>query len=272
MIRPSLPFPVADQHCDVLENRPVNRRYKHLVLRASRPAVEAQPGQFFHLLCDAAGVAPFLRRPMSVFRANAGAGTVEFLYRVKGSGTLALAELRRGEALSIMGPLGTGFRLDPAWGRILILARGVGLATLAPIADWAKANGTRVTAILSARSPDELMDREFAGESGASVMPVFDSDGSSEVGRVERLLGGLLHDGAADALFTCGSNRLLLLAQRLARAFGLPGQVALEQQMGCGLGMCLSCVCAVEVDGRIVHKRVCTDGPVFDLLHVSSWQ
>jgi dihydroorotate dehydrogenase electron transfer subunit len=272
MIRPSLLFQIADQCCEVLENRPVNWRYKRLVLRASSPAIEAKPGQFFHILCNAPGAAPFLRRPMSVFRANPGAGTVEFLYRVKGTGTLALAELRRGEALSIVGPLGTGFRLDRSWRRILILARGVGLATLAPIADWAKANGTRATAILSARSPDELMDREFAGDSRAGVMPVFDSDGSSEVGRVESLARCLVRDGAADALFTCGSNRLLLLAQRLARDFGLPGQVALEQQMGCGLGMCLSCVCPIEVDGRIVHKRVCTEGPVFDLLHVSSWQ
>ena len=79
------------------------------------------------------------------------------------------------------------------------------------------------------------------------------------------LLRGLIAQGRCDAFFTCGSSRLLRVQQRLAREFGLPGSVAMEQQMACGLGMCFCCVRDFNVDGEIVHKRVCWDGPVFDI-------
>jgi dihydroorotate dehydrogenase electron transfer subunit len=54
--------------------------------------------------------------------------------------------------------------------------------------------------------------------------------------------------------------------QRLAREFGLFGQVAMEQQMACGLGLCYCCVRDFHVGGEIVHRRVCWDGPVFDMM------
>lgn len=263
--------PIADQDCEVLTNDWVNRRYKRLVLRADRPATGAQPGQFFHILCGAPGAEPFLRRPMSVFQASPARGVVEFLYHVKGRGTRALAELAPAARVSIVGPLGVGFDLDPAWRRILILARGVGLATLAPIADWARHSGVETVAVLSARAPSDLMAEEFARDSGARIQPVFDSDGSSDVANVEAVLRTMIEADRPDAVFTCGSNRLLVLLQRLARRYGLEGQVALEQQMGCGLGMCFCCVRALKVDGEIVHRRVCTEGPVFDLAQALSW-
>lgn len=263
--------PIADLDCEVLGNDWVNRRYKRLVLRADRPATDAKPGQFFHILCAAAGAEPFLRRPMSVFQASPGRGLVEFLYHVKGSGTRALAELVPGARVSIVGPLGVGFHLEPAWRRVLILARGVGLATLAPVADWGRENGVATVAVLSARTPADLLAEEFARDSGAQIHPVFDSDGSSDVTNVEALLRTMIEANRPDAVFTCGSNRLLVLLQRLARDYGIEGQVALEQQMGCGLGMCFCCVRALKVDGEIVHQRVCTEGPVFDLAQALSW-
>jgi dihydroorotate dehydrogenase electron transfer subunit len=208
---------------------------------------------------------------MSLFRVDPATGIVEFLYHVVGRGTRALAVLAPGDRLSIVGPLGTGFRLDPAWRRILVLARGVGLATLAPLADWAAANRVDVTAVLSARRADDLMAREFAGTSGARILPVFDDDGSSAVERVEALLRDLFIAARPDMVFTCGSNRLLLLLQRLAGDDAIPGQIALEQQMGCGLGMCFCCVRALKIDGQTVYHRVCTEGPVFDLAQALSW-
>jgi dihydroorotate dehydrogenase electron transfer subunit len=264
-------FPIADQRCHILANEWVNSRYKRLTLAAGGPALDAAPGQFFHILCTTGGDGVFLRRPMSLFRADRENGFIEFLYHVKGRGTDALAALKSGDAISVLGPLGRGFDLDPSRRRILVVARGVGLATLAPIAAWASRNGCETTAILSARTPADLMDREFAGDSGATIIPVLDSDGSSDPERVRALVRSIVDRAAPDAFFTCGSNRLLLLLQDLACTYGIPGQVALEQQMGCGLGMCFCCVRSLVVDGREVHKRVCTDGPVFDLAQAKSW-
>lgn len=256
----------CDLLAPVLANDWVNDSYKHLVVEAGAPASRAEAGQFFHLLCPAADAdRPFLRRPMSTYRADPDEHRVEFLYKVTGQGTRGLATLRPGEELRMLGPLGTGFSLDPAWRQIVVLGRGVGLATLAPLAGLAARRNVGVTAILSARGPAHVMSVEAFERMGARTIVVTDSDGSSAPERVEERLRALIAAGRADAFFTCGSSRLLRLLQRLATEHGIPGEVALEQQMACGLGMCFCCVRPFREGGAVVHKRVCWDGPVFPL-------
>ncbi len=266
-------FPVAEQSAAVIENVAVNAEYRHLVIGGEALAADVVAGQFFHLLCPlASDAAPFLRRPMSVYAADRTRGRIEFLYKVTGTGTRGLATLKAGEHINIVGPLGHGFSLDPAWRNVVVVGRGVGLATLAPLARMAERAGVGVTAILSARRPDLVMSIDVFRGCGAGVITVTDTDRSSEVANVERLLRGVAAKNKADALFTCGSNRLLLLLQRLGRELGIPGQVALEQQMACGLGMCFCCVRDFRgPDGAVEHRRVCWDGPVFDLQEPLSW-
>jgi len=265
-------FPVAEALCAVVSNAPVNDRYRHLVLAAPPTALAARAGQFFHVLCAPDdGMQPFLRRPMSVYRVDAEAGRIEFLYKSLGAGTRAMAALAPGDAFNVLGPLGVGFSMEASWREIVVLGRGVGLATLAPTARLAAAQGIGVTAILSAERPDYLMSGEMFEAAGARVIAVTDAEGTSEVGNVETILRGLIADGRADAFFTCGSNRLMALLKTLGAEFGIPGQVALEQQMACGLGMCFCCVRPFEVAGEVMHRRVCREGPVFDLAEALSW-
>jgi dihydroorotate dehydrogenase electron transfer subunit len=257
---------VAAEEAEVLSNAPVNSEYRHLVVACGALAAAAAPGQFFQLLCPvSSGNAPFFRRPMSLYGADPVKRQVEFLYKVVGAGTQGLSDLAAGGRLDMMGPLGLGFVLDPAWKSIVAVGRGAGLATLAPLARAAQAAGIAVTAVLSARRPDLVVSGALFRERGATVLTVTDSDGTSGPAHVERLLRGLIGQGRCDAFFTCGSARLLRVQQRLAREFGLPGSVAMEQQMACGLGMCFCCVRDFNVNGEIVHKRVCWDGPVFDI-------
>lgn len=251
----------------VVANIAVNGEYRHLVVDCSEVAASAQPGQFFQLLCPhPSGEQPFLRRPMSLYGADPLTKQVEFLYKVTGAGTRGLDLIEPGGTLDIMGPLGAGFTLDPKWRHIVAVGRGAGLATLAPLAKAAKANGTRVTAIFSARKPELLVSVDLFKSHGADVVPVTDSEQTSGPGNVERILRGLIAEGKCDAFFTCGSSRLMRVQQRLAIEFGLPGQVAMEQQMACGIGLCYCCVRDFNVGGEIVNRRVCWDGPVFDLL------
>jgi dihydroorotate dehydrogenase electron transfer subunit len=208
---------------------------------------------------------------MSVYRAATGDGVVEFLYKVTGSGTRGLATLRPDDRVAILGPLGNGFTLDARWKNIVVLGRGVGLATLAPLAEMAALAGVGVTVILSARSRDLVMSVERFAATGARIEIVTDDDGSSDPDRVETFLRQLIHAGRADAFFTCGSNRLMLLMKRLAAASGIAGQVALEQQMACGLGMCFCCVRNFATPDGQEQRRVCSEGPVFDLAEALSW-
>jgi dihydroorotate dehydrogenase electron transfer subunit len=257
----------TEQSAEVRSNALINTEYRHLVLRATPPATDAAPGQFFQLLCPAPpGEAPFLRRPMSIYGADPATGEIAFLYKVTGAGTLGLATLRLGDRLDVLGPLGRGFTLDPVWRSIVAVGRGAGLATLGPLAAAAQAAGVAVTAVLSARRPDLVVSDALFRGCGASVIAVTDAEGTSGPMHVERLLRRLIAEGRCYAFFTCGSARLLRVQQHLAREFALPGQAAMEQQMACGLGMCFCCVRAFNVGGEVVHKRVCWDGPVFDLM------
>jgi dihydroorotate dehydrogenase electron transfer subunit len=257
---------VVGEIAEVLANDTVNAEYRHLVVRCGLVSASALPGQFFQLLCPHSdGAQPFLRRPMSLYGVDPQRREVEFLYKVAGAGTRGLSTLRAGDPIDIMGPLGVGFTLDPKLRHIVAIGRGAGLATLAPLAQAAKALGIAVTAIFSARRPELLVSVELFNWHGAKVVAVTDAESSSGPANVERILRGLVAEGRCQALYTCGSSRLLRVQQRLVREFGIPGQVAMEQQMACGIGLCFCCVRDFNVGGEIVHRRVCWDGPVFDM-------
>jgi dihydroorotate dehydrogenase electron transfer subunit len=258
---------IVGESATVVSNASVNAEYRHLVVACSAASAAAVPGQFFQLLCPhTEGAQPFLRRPMSLYGADPERRQVEFLYKVTGAGTLGLSTLGPGDSLDIMGPLGVGFTLDPDLRHIVAIGRGAGLATLAPLAKAAKANGTAVTAIFSARRPELLVSVELFKSHGAEVIAATDSEGTSGPAGIERVLRGLIDEGRCQAFYTCGSSRLLRVQQRLAREFGIPGQVAMEQQMACGIGLCYCCVKDFNVGGEIVQRRVCWEGPVFDMM------
>lgn len=256
----------------VVSNDWVNAEYKHVVVKVHEHALKAYAGQMFHLLCPSPdGTDVWMRRPMSVYRVDKPQSQVEFLYKVEGRGTRGMAMLAPGDEFNIAGPLGKGFRLQPEWKHIVVLGRGVGLATLAPLSQLAAESGVGITAILSARNANVVMSKELFEGLGATAITVVDSDGSSAVENVEQVLEDLIAKGKADAFFTCGSNRLLKLVQRLGKKHGIPGQVAVEQIMVCGFGACYVCVRTFEVDGQRVLKRVCRDGPVFNMQEAVGW-
>lgn len=256
----------------VLSNEPVNAEYRLMVLEVPEGAAGAAPGQFYHLLCPQRGdLQPFFRRPMSVYRIEPEARRVSFLYKVTGTGTQAMAELGAGEAFNILGPLGVGFTLPNSTAPVVVLARGVGLATLAPLVPFARSRGHAVTAILSARTPELLMSVDEMRGDGAEVLTVTDLEGTSDVEKVEDLLHLLYSRHGIGGVYVCGSDRLMLAAQRVARRLDFFGEVALEQQMACGLGMCFCCVRPFREGDGVVHRRVCCEGPVFPLLEAMEW-
>lgn len=257
---------------EVIANDAVNDEYKLMVLSVPERATRAVPGQFFHLLCPQKHpLQPFFRRPMSIYRIEPEARRLSFLYKVTGTGTRAMAAMQPGETFNLLGPLGVGFSLPSNAAPIVILARGVGLATMSPLIPFARSRGHRVTAILSARTPELLMSVEEMRSNGADVLTVTDLEGTSDVEIVEDMLHLLYSKHRLGGVYVCGSNRLMLAAQRVARRLDLFGEVALEQQMACGLGMCFCCVRPFREDDGVVHRRVCREGPVFPLLEAMQW-
>ena len=256
----------------VASNDWVNDEYKLMAVDVHERAMTTKGGQFFHLLCPTPdGAEVWMRRPMSIYSVNQDKCQLEFLYKCEGRGTRGMATLQTGDEFNITGPLGIGFSIEPNWKNIVVLGRGVGLATLAPLSELAAEQNVAVTAILSARHPGVVMSVELFEGVGAEVKTVVDTDGSSDVENVETILEELLAANKADAFYTCGSNRLLSLMKRLGTKHGIPGQVAMEQIMVCGFGACYVCMRTFEVNGERILRRVCREGPVFNMGEAVGW-
>lgn len=271
-VDPAPDAPAEETLTTVLANDWINDEYKHLVVTATPKALAAKPGQFFHWLCPSPDEGDlWLRRPQSIYRVDRDNARLEFLYKTVGRGTKGTALLAPGDRFNIVGPLGVGFSMDPEWKHVVVLGRGVGLATLAPISQMIAERGVGATVILSARSPALAMSGDLFAAAGAEIVTVTDEDGSSDLANVEAIIEDRIAQGRADGFYTCGSNRLFLLMKRLGAKHGVPGQVAMEQIMACGLGPCYVCVRAFEIDGVKTLKRVCVDGPVFDMQEAMGW-
>ncbi|MGM8366237.1 dihydroorotate dehydrogenase electron transfer subunit [Virgibacillus sp. W0181] len=251
----------------VISNLQVNDRYWHMIVDASGMEKEIKPGQFFNIKCANESF-PFLRRPFSIYRINNVNDTIEFLYLVKGLGTERLTDINADETIDVFGPLGQGFTIKNEWDTILLLARGVGVATLAAVAQEAVARNINCVAILSARSNNDLLAAVTLQSFGADVYKVTEEDGTSHVRNVEQLMENIFADHDIKAGFTCGSKRLSKLMQRMTREKQIPAQIALEEHMGCAMGVCYACVCDIYTEGSIESVRVCKEGPVFDLAKV----
>ena len=159
----------------VVSNDWVNKEYKLVVLKVHEHALKAYAGQMFHLLCPSPdGAEVWMRRPMSVYRVDKAAGQVEFLYKVEGRARAAWRILRPGDDFNIAGPLGVGFKLELGWKNIVVLGRGVGLATLAPLSRLAAEAGVGVTAVLSARHAGVLMSKDLFDGLRARTITVLD--------------------------------------------------------------------------------------------------
>ena len=263
---------IYEVETEVISNNFINDDYKHIILRAPSHILDIIPGQFFHLQCPTLeGSIPFLRRPMSVYQFCKRRTQIEFLYKLHGKGTLSISYLKENNKFNIVGPLGTGFELEKYYKNIVLVARGVGLATLAPLAKLASERGINLFIICSARSKNSLMSVDLFKSLSTKVIAITDEDGSSSMSNLELLIKNIVATETIDCFFTCGSNRILKLLKQVCALNNIPGQIALEQQMACGIGMCFCCVRPFKIGNKIIHKRVCNEGPVFKIEEALPW-
>ena len=264
-----------------------------LRLRAPKCAAHAVPGSFAHLSC--APALP-LRRPLSIQRADAAAGTIEILYKVVGPGLAALSQLPPGARLSCMGPIGNGFTPHAARPRALLLGGGVGIPPLLFLAEHLHgraAEGFRPLVLMGSEIPFPFRARPSTllvpgiPVGTIACLPLLDGWGIPSrlasgagfpgcfAGYVTELAGAWLAGLDASTLteveiFACGPTPMLAACARLAERHGVPCQVALEEFMACAVGGCAGCAVAVRTPEGPAMQRVCVDGPVFDAAAVFS--
>lgn len=247
-----------------------NPEYRELVLEAPHVARHAVPGQFVHVKLPGS-VQPFLRRPFSI--AGLDGDRLAILYKSVGEQTGLMAGLVAGNALDVLGPLGTGYDLTPPPAdKAFLIGGGYGVAPLFVLAKALKemAKAKQITLLIGARSSNHLLWRQRLATEGPWLRTAYATDDGSagKKGTVIDLLAEL-NPAAGDRLYACGP--MPMLAALHAKWPDLPIQSAVENQMGCGIGVCLGCVLPMTgQEGVSRFSRICTDGPVYDG-HAIDW-
>jgi dihydroorotate dehydrogenase electron transfer subunit len=229
---------------------------------------QARAGQFVHVR-PGVGWDPLLRRPYSFCRIDRRAGEIELIVKPLGPGGQWIAERRPGDALDLLGPLGTSFVVRRDTRNLLLVAGGTGIAPMRVIAEQ-EAPRRNVTLVMGGRSVAHLWPSDRLPPTVEYVTTTDDGSFGAR-GRVTDVLPDLL--AWADQLLACGPwpmlaalGRLRDGAERAAAAYPgrrtlLEAQIAVEQHMGCAMGVCRACV-IVTSEG---NGRVCREGPVFPL-------
>ncbi|OPX86788.1 MAG: Dihydroorotate dehydrogenase B (NAD(+)), electron transfer subunit [Pelotomaculum sp. PtaB.Bin104] len=256
-------------------------------------AAEARPGQFLQVRCGST-LDPFLRRPISIHAVDRKKGVVAILYRVAGRGTALLAEKIRGNQVSLLGPLGKGFSMPENQARVSVVSGGIGVAPLYFLLAELAESSISADVFLGAATADQLfLAKEITGL-GHRVYTATDDGSTGYHGLVTELFveimthtdppkphlkgqEGLLNDPFESIIdnnryamiYGCGPGGMLRRLTEIVRAAGIPGEISLEERMGCGVGACLSCVCKTSTsEESIQYSRVCTEGPVFPAVEV----
>ena len=243
--------------CRAASNTRLGEGLYQLVLDAPQIAAAAQCGQFVHIAC---GEGNLLRRPISI--CEAGEGRLRIVFQVKGSGTEWLADRKEGDTLDVLGPLGHGFDTAALGARPVLLGGGIGVPPMLQAAKCAKAAGAAPRAILGFRNKGAvILEEDFRAVCETFVTT---DDGSyARHGFVTDVLKELVAD--ATGVAACGPKPMLKAIAAIAKQAGLPCQVSMEERMGCGIGACLVCACALKAEnGETRYGHVCKDGPVFN--------
>lgn len=245
---------------------------EHFLMRVLAPVLTrlAKPGQFVHARCNTV-MDPLLRRPISLHGIDYKAGTVSLLYQVVGQGTRLLSEMRVGDEIDIMGPLGQGFTIPDQTERVLVVGGGIGVAPLFPLIQALKHYKVEQTVLIGARTALYIVGTSQLSSLGVKVEVATDDGSMGYKGFVTDLAEKQLKLAKPDYFFACGPNPMLRELQKVTAKYGVKGQISLEERMGCGVGACLACVCKTKVAGLVVsdktndfeYSKVCTDGPVF---------
>jgi len=214
---------------------------------------ECRPGQFAQLRVDAPNV--FLRRPISIH--DVADDKIWFLVQLVGDGTRWLGQLREGDMLNAVLPLGNGFSMDSSQKSPLLVGGGVGVAPLLYLGRKLREQGVRPTFLLGARTASMLL-RLDAFQALGEVFVTTEDGSLGEKGFVTQ--HSILDSRAFDIVQTCGPTPMMKAVAQWAAQHNVPCEVSLENRMACGIGACLCCV-QKTTEG---HKCVCTDGPVFE--------
>ena len=243
--------------------------YRSLTLVAPELAERARPGQFVAVAMPTDRDF-ILRRHLTIHqssRRGGWAGTLEFVVDpAAGPGTAWLSELGAHEFLDVIGPLGKPFAYPKRLTNCLLVGEGRSVAGLYFLAQELIARGKRVDMVIGA-STLEAVFKPIEAKRLSQLVTVMTDDGTlGERGSIVDALPEAVERCGAEVVYAAGRPAILRAVAALCRTRKLPAQVAVEERMGCGYGLCGTCAVPVaRKDGTgWDHARACIDGPVFN--------
>lgn len=242
----------------VINKQALARDVYSILISCPEVAELAQAGQFVHILPTGFG----LRRPISIAGIDKKNGTLRIVFVIKGDGTKAIANLKQGEYIDMIAPLGHGFSLMQKAEHVVLVGGGIGVPPMLPLAEY---YGEKATAISGFRSFQQVILQEDLENYGAKTICCTEDGSAGAIkGFVTTPLEQLLTENV-DAVFACGSLPMLKAVAELCKRNQVFCEVSMEERMACGVGACLGCACEIKNgDGEINFLHVCKNGPVFN--------
>lgn len=237
--------------CKIVKRAEIAEGIYDYVVHAPEFAEAARPGQFAHIYVPG----KTLRRPISICDIDKEAGTLRFVFQVRGAGTEELSKFEVGDSFDILAPLGNGFSVEPGK-KALFVGGGIGVP---PLLGAAKHYGKDAVVAVGFRSKELVILEDDFKAAGCEIR-VATADGSYGY---HGLVTDLIKDVEPDIICACGPMVMLKAVAAYAKEKGIRCEISLEERMACGIGACLGC--AVELNGEngTYMGHVCKDGPVF---------
>jgi dihydroorotate dehydrogenase electron transfer subunit len=244
--------------CVVTSNIPLNDRYYLLRVTHKDAFPSMLPGQFVELRVDNSSEV-LLRRPVSIHDINYETNEMDLLIQIVGAGTRKMSELKKGDIINMIAPLGNWFSMPTDKSKhVLLVGGGVGVAPLLLLGRELKKSSFTVSFLLGARTASDLVQLDEFSKYGQVYLTTEDAT-IGEKGFVTN--HSLLYNIVFDKIYTCGPTPMMKAVAQYAKAQQIDCEVSLENTMACGFGVCLCCV-TDTIEG---HKCVCTEGPVFNI-------
>jgi dihydroorotate dehydrogenase electron transfer subunit len=242
--------------------------YTQFTVVAPGVARSFQPGQFVAIGVGGAATSMLLRRSFALYGVKPGtefAGTIQFVVAAHGPGTEWLVQQRPGTKLDLVGPLGVPFPLPRDGVPVVLVGGGYGTAPLLPLAEKLIELGSELEMIVGAASVAKLFGEMQAKRLIGKVTITTDDGSAGQRGWVTDPLPSAIERLGAQIVYACGPMAMLRAVGEVAQAHAIPAQVAVEEAMACGIGVCMTCVLPVRgSDGVSRFVRSCVEGPVFE--------
>ncbi|MCK9156021.1 MAG: dihydroorotate dehydrogenase electron transfer subunit [Paludibacteraceae bacterium] len=244
-------------------NEKLSGNYILMKLTSEERLPDMLPGQFAEVRVDNSP-STFLRRPISIHFVDRDANELWFLIQLVGDGTRKLAELKKGDIVNVMVPLGNSFTMPSLEQQeLLLVGGGVGIAPMLMLGAALRNLGYYPTFLIGARTKKDLLQLDAFENYGKVYMTTEDAS----CGEKGFVTNHSILTQKFDKIYTCGPTPMMKAVAAYAAKNNIDCEVSLENKMACGVGACLCCV----TDTTEGHKCVCSDGPVFNIKDLK-WQ